>query len=75
VDAAPEPSRPGAVRVALAILALPFVAVVVIPALILLSGGSGWELEPAPGSIATVIGCLALALGFGLFVATVRLFA
>jgi protein-S-isoprenylcysteine O-methyltransferase Ste14 len=75
VGAAPEPSHPGVVRVALAILPLPFVAVVVIPALILLSGGSDWELEPALGSIATVIGCLALALGFGLFVATVRLFA
>jgi protein-S-isoprenylcysteine O-methyltransferase Ste14 len=75
VGAAPEPTRPGALRVALAILPLPFVAVVVIPALILLVSGSDWELEPAVAVIATVFGCLALALGLGLFAATVRLFA
>jgi protein-S-isoprenylcysteine O-methyltransferase Ste14 len=75
VDAAPEPIRPGAGRVALAILPLPFVAVVLIPAVILLSGGSDWRLDGAARFLLIVIGAAALGLGLGLFIATVRLFA
>jgi hypothetical protein len=61
VDAAPEPIRPGAARVALAILPLPFVAVVVIPAMILLSGGSDWRLRhPMIAGVAVALAGLAL---------------
>jgi protein-S-isoprenylcysteine O-methyltransferase Ste14 len=75
VDAAPEPRRPGALRVGLAILPLPFIAVVVIPAAILISGGSDWNLDGVVRVIVAAIGAAALALGLGLFAATVRLFA
>jgi len=75
VDAGPETNRPGTLRIALAILALPFMAVVVVPAAILLSRGSDWELAAAVRAIIAVIGAAALALGLALFVATVRLFA
>jgi protein-S-isoprenylcysteine O-methyltransferase Ste14 len=75
VDAAPEPHRPSVLRVALAILPLPFVAVVVVPAAILLASGSDWDLEAAARVITVVIGAGLLAVGLGLFAATVRLFA
>jgi protein-S-isoprenylcysteine O-methyltransferase Ste14 len=75
VVAPPEPSRPSVLRVALAILPLPFIAVVVIPTAILASNGSDWELDGAVRVIAVVVGAAALALGLGLFAATVRLFA
>jgi protein-S-isoprenylcysteine O-methyltransferase Ste14 len=76
VGAVPEPRRPGAARVALAVLALPFVAVVVVPTAILIAGGaSGWDLDGGAAVIASVIGAGALALGLGLFAATVRMFA
>jgi protein-S-isoprenylcysteine O-methyltransferase Ste14 len=75
VDAGPEPRGPGALRVALAILPLPFTVVVVVPAAILLSGGSDWELDGAARLIVAAAGAGALALGLGLFAATVRLFA
>jgi protein-S-isoprenylcysteine O-methyltransferase Ste14 len=75
VDAGPEPSRPRAARVAIAILPLPFVVVVLIPAAILLSRGSDWQVDGAALVVLIVIGAAALALGLALFIATVRLFA
>jgi protein-S-isoprenylcysteine O-methyltransferase Ste14 len=75
VDAAPEPRRPSGLRVALAILPLPFIAVVVVPTTILVAGGRDWDLDGAARLITVVIGPGLLALGLGLFVATVRLFA
>jgi protein-S-isoprenylcysteine O-methyltransferase Ste14 len=75
VAAAREPRRPGALRVALAILPLPFLVVVVIPTAILLSSGSDWDLGGAARVIVAAIGAGALALGLALFAGTVRLFA
>jgi protein-S-isoprenylcysteine O-methyltransferase Ste14 len=75
VDAAPEPRRPGALRVALAILPLPFTVAVLIPVVILLSSGSDWELQGAARAIAAVLGAAALGLGVYLFGSTVPLFA
>jgi protein-S-isoprenylcysteine O-methyltransferase Ste14 len=63
-------------RVARAILALPFVATVVIPALILASGGGwSWDLDGGVRAATIVLGALLVAAGLSLFVATVRLFA
>jgi protein-S-isoprenylcysteine O-methyltransferase Ste14 len=75
VDAAPEPRRPSGLRVSLAILPLPFTAVVVVPVAILVASGSDWDLEGAARLITVVIGAGVFGLGLGLFVATVRLFA
>jgi protein-S-isoprenylcysteine O-methyltransferase Ste14 len=63
-------------RVARAILALPFVATVVIPAIILAAGG-GWSWDLAPGARAATValGALLVGAGLSLFVATVRLFS
>jgi protein-S-isoprenylcysteine O-methyltransferase Ste14 len=63
-------------RVARAILAMPFVATVVIPAIIL-AGGGGWSWELGDGARAATIavGALLVGSGLALFVATVRLFA
>ena len=63
-------------RVARAILALPFVATVVIPAVILATGG-GWAWELSDGArVATIAGgALLIAGGLALFATTVRLFA
>ena len=63
-------------RVARAILALPFVATVVIPALILLAGGGmAWDLSGGARAATVVGGALLIGCGLSLFVATVRLFA
>ena len=63
-------------RVARAILALPFMATVVIPTLILLAGGgSSWDLSGAARAATVVAGALLIAAGLALFVTTVRLFA
>ncbi len=74
---APEPGAPGAWRVARAILPLPFVATVVVPALIVAVGDSsiGWDLDGAVRALPIVAGVALIAVGLGLFVATVRLFA
>jgi protein-S-isoprenylcysteine O-methyltransferase Ste14 len=68
-------SPPGAWRIALAILPLPFLVTVVVPALILAPGWSEWELGPALRATTIVVGVGALIAGLSLFVATVRLFA
>jgi protein-S-isoprenylcysteine O-methyltransferase Ste14 len=60
-----------------AILALPFVATVVVPALLAWRGDvePGWGLPTAAAAIVVVAGALLVAFGLGLFVSTVRLFA
>ena len=63
-------------RVARAILALPFVATVVIPAVILAAGdGSSWELETGARAATVAVGAALICAGLALFVSTVRLFA
>jgi protein-S-isoprenylcysteine O-methyltransferase Ste14 len=63
-------------RVARAILALPFVATVVIPAIILAAGGgSAWDLSGAARAATIAAGTLLICGGLALFVSTVRLFA
>jgi protein-S-isoprenylcysteine O-methyltransferase Ste14 len=63
-------------RVARAILTLPFVATVVIPAVIVASGGgSVWDLGVGVRVVAIAAGLLLIAADLGLFVTTVRLFA
>jgi protein-S-isoprenylcysteine O-methyltransferase Ste14 len=82
VSAAPspgaaEPAAPGAWRIARAILPLPFVATVVVPAVLVAVGGSaiGAGLEGAAAALPIVAGAALILAGLGLFVATVRLFA
>jgi len=63
-------------RVARAILALPFVATVVVPAIILAAGGGwSWGLDGGARAATVGLGALLSAAGLGLFVSTVRLFA
>ena len=63
-------------RVARAILALPFVATVVIPAAILAAGGGGsWDLDGGARAATIALGVVLIGAGVSLFVATVRLFA
>ncbi len=63
-------------RVARAILALPFVATVVVPAIILAAGGgSARDLSGAARAATIVVGALLICAGLALFVSTVRLFA
>ncbi|MDX6582575.1 MAG: hypothetical protein QOI10_1759 [Solirubrobacterales bacterium] len=63
-------------RVVRAILALPFMATVVIPAVILGDGGgSSWDLPGGARAVTAVLGAALITAGLGLFVATVRLFA
>jgi protein-S-isoprenylcysteine O-methyltransferase Ste14 len=63
-------------RVARAVLALPFVATVVIPAVILATGGGfAWDLGSGLRAATLVIGAGLACTGLYLFVATVRLFA
>jgi protein-S-isoprenylcysteine O-methyltransferase Ste14 len=75
VGTAPDRGPPSAVRVALAILPLPFVATVVVPALCLALSDSGWDLEGAARAITFVAGAVLVFAGLLLFVTTVRLFA
>ncbi len=70
-----EPEPPGRWRVAGAILPLPFMAAVVVPALILAGGGSEWDLGEAARVATVAAGAIAVAIGLVLFVSTVRLFA
>jgi protein-S-isoprenylcysteine O-methyltransferase Ste14 len=64
-------------RIAAAILALPFAATVLVPALIVVagSGSIGWGLEDGAAALPIGAGTLLLGAGLALFVATVRLFA
>lgn len=61
-----------------AILLLPFMATIVIPALLLYFGGtdtlSFWEIAPAARIILPVIGAAMIVLGLTLMVLTIRLF-
>jgi protein-S-isoprenylcysteine O-methyltransferase Ste14 len=77
VTADPDPCPPSAWRVAGAILALPFAATVLVPALIVVAGGTsiGWGLDDAAGAVAIAAGVALIGAGLCLFVATVRLFA
>jgi protein-S-isoprenylcysteine O-methyltransferase Ste14 len=68
-------SSPGAWRIARAILPLPFVVTVVVPALILASGWTAWELDAGLRTATIVVGGAALIAGLALFAWTVRLFA
>jgi protein-S-isoprenylcysteine O-methyltransferase Ste14 len=69
-------SAPGVWRVAAAILALPFAVTVIVPAIILAGGGaSDWGLDGLARAALVVAGVALIAVGLGLFVATVRLFA
>jgi protein-S-isoprenylcysteine O-methyltransferase Ste14 len=72
-----EPGAPSPWRVARAILPLPFMATVVVPALILAIGdeGTGWEAGGVVAVAAVLVGGALVGAGLGLFVATVRLFA
>jgi protein-S-isoprenylcysteine O-methyltransferase Ste14 len=71
-----ERAPPSAWRVAGAILPLPFVVTVVIPALIVTADGSSdWDLGEVARTATVVAGTALIAAGVGLFVATVRLFA
>jgi protein-S-isoprenylcysteine O-methyltransferase Ste14 len=71
-----EPSPPGAWRVAAAILPLPFVVTVLVPAAIVAAaGGNGWELEGLARAATVALGVALVASGLGLFAWTVRLFA
>ena len=71
VDGAP----PNAWRVARAILPLPFVATVVVPALIVAGADGRWGWGGPGRALAMVAGAVSIAAGIGLFVWTVRLFA
>jgi protein-S-isoprenylcysteine O-methyltransferase Ste14 len=63
-------------RVARAILALPFVATVVVPAIILAAGGGwSWDLDGGARAATIGLGTLLIVAGLGLFVSTVSLFA
>ena len=63
-------------RVARAILALPFVATVVVPAIILAAGGGwSWDLDGGARAATIGLGAVLIVAGLGLFVSTVRLFA
>jgi protein-S-isoprenylcysteine O-methyltransferase Ste14 len=75
VGAAPDRGPPSALRVALAILPLPFAATVVVPALCLAVSDSGWGLDGAGHALALAAGAVSLAAGLYLFVTTVRLFS
>ena len=71
-----EPAAPAALRVTAAILALPFAATVLVPALIVAAGAGsiGWGLEGGAAGLTIGAGALLLGAGLVLFVTTVRLF-
>jgi protein-S-isoprenylcysteine O-methyltransferase Ste14 len=76
VTADPHGAAPGAWRIAAAILPLPFVATVLIPATIVAGGGANdWELEGLARVGTIALGLAVVACGLGLFAWTVRLFA
>jgi protein-S-isoprenylcysteine O-methyltransferase Ste14 len=76
VTGPPEAKAPNVWRVAVAILALPFAVTVVLPAIILAGAGtSDWGLHGLWRAATVVAGVALIAVGMGLFVATVRLFA
>jgi protein-S-isoprenylcysteine O-methyltransferase Ste14 len=76
VVADPESGPPGGLRIAAAILPLPFTATVVVPGLILMLGdGPDWPFDGAARAVAIVAGALLLATGLALFITTVWLFA
>jgi protein-S-isoprenylcysteine O-methyltransferase Ste14 len=64
-------------RIAAAILALPFAATVLVPAMIVVAGAGsiGWGLEGGAAVLPIGAGTLLVGTGLTLFVATVRLFA
>jgi protein-S-isoprenylcysteine O-methyltransferase Ste14 len=80
-----EPAAPGASRVALAILPLPFVATVLVPAVIVATEGENWGFDGVRRTLAgeegvglllpLAVGLALIAAGAALFVWTVRLFA
>jgi protein-S-isoprenylcysteine O-methyltransferase Ste14 len=76
VAGSPDSTTPGALRVAAAILALPFVATLVVPGLIVAVGESsvGCGLEGAAVALPVAAGALLLGAGVALFVTTVHLF-
>jgi protein-S-isoprenylcysteine O-methyltransferase Ste14 len=69
------PPSPSAWRVAAAILPLPFMATVVVPALLVAGDGDGWELDGAARALAVIAGLALVVAGLAVFVATVKLFA
>ena len=71
MDGAP----PSAWRVARAILPLPFVATLIVPALILAGGAEGWGWSGGGRAAGVAIGLVLIATGLSVFIATVRLFA
>ncbi len=75
MGAGPDSRIPGALRIALAILPLPFTATAVVPALCLALTNSDWHLDGAARALTVVAGAVAIAAGLYLFVTTVRLFA
>jgi protein-S-isoprenylcysteine O-methyltransferase Ste14 len=69
-------SGPGAWRIAGAILALPFMVTVLIPAAIVAGGGAtGWGLHGVARTATIVLGVVLIAAGLAVFAWTVRLFA
>jgi protein-S-isoprenylcysteine O-methyltransferase Ste14 len=72
----PAHPAPGARRIAAAILLLPFVVTVLIPAAIVAAGGADdWGLEGLARAATVALGVALVACGLGLFAWTVRLFA
>jgi protein-S-isoprenylcysteine O-methyltransferase Ste14 len=71
-----DPAGPGAWRIAGAILALPFMVTVLIPAAIVAGGGAtGWGLDGVARAATIVVGAGLISAGLAVFVWTVRLFA
>jgi protein-S-isoprenylcysteine O-methyltransferase Ste14 len=75
MGAAPDSRAPGALRISLAILPLPFTATVVVPGICLALTDPGWNLDGAARAITVVAGAALVVAGLFLFVTTVRLFA
>jgi protein-S-isoprenylcysteine O-methyltransferase Ste14 len=75
VEIGTDRSGPGAWRIAGAILALPFMVTVLIPAAIVAGGGAtGWRLDGVARTAAVMVGVALIAAGLAVFVWTVRLF-
>jgi protein-S-isoprenylcysteine O-methyltransferase Ste14 len=72
----PTHPTPGAGRIAAAILLLPFVVTVLVPAAIVVGGGADdWGLEGLARAATVALGVALVACGLGLFAWTVGLFA